>query len=111
MASRFPVGATPVAIASACAMASRFPVGATPVAIASTCATGSRQRRRSDPAVLTRPRESPSIPAPPPRGGHDMELRDLETSALRLNALYEQLEIRKYGRPWTTQELALGFMG
>jgi NTP pyrophosphatase (non-canonical NTP hydrolase) len=40
-----------------------------------------------------------------------MELRDLESSALRLNALYEQLEIQKFGRPWTTQELALGFMG
>ena len=40
-----------------------------------------------------------------------MKFRDLETSALQLNALYEQLEIRKYGRAWTTEELALGFVG
>lgn len=40
-----------------------------------------------------------------------MQLSDLQTSALQLNALYEQLETRKYGRAWTVQELALGFMG
>jgi NTP pyrophosphatase (non-canonical NTP hydrolase) len=40
-----------------------------------------------------------------------MELSDLERSALQLNELYEQLEIKRYGRIWTTQELALGFMG
>jgi len=40
-----------------------------------------------------------------------MNFTDLETSALRLNELYEQLEIKKYGRVWTTQELALGFVG
>ncbi len=40
-----------------------------------------------------------------------MKLSDLEKSALQLNALYEQLEIKKYGRAWTTEELALGFMG
>ena len=40
-----------------------------------------------------------------------MELSDLESSALRLNALYEQLEVKRYGRIWTTQELALGFVG
>lgn len=40
-----------------------------------------------------------------------MKLNDLEKSALQLNGLYEQLEIKKYGRVWTTEELALGFVG
>lgn len=40
-----------------------------------------------------------------------MNFSDLEQAALRLNALYERLEIKRYGRVWTTQELALGFMG
>lgn len=40
-----------------------------------------------------------------------MNFTDLEKSALRLNELYEQLEIKMYGRAWTTEELALGFMG
>lgn len=40
-----------------------------------------------------------------------MNFNDLEKSALRLNELYEQLEIKMYGRAWTTEELALGFMG
>lgn len=40
-----------------------------------------------------------------------MNLSDLEKSALQLNDLYEQLEIKKYGRVWTTEELMLGFVG
>jgi NTP pyrophosphatase (non-canonical NTP hydrolase) len=40
-----------------------------------------------------------------------MKFSELETSALRLNDLYEQLEIKRWGRVWTTQELALGFVG
>jgi NTP pyrophosphatase (non-canonical NTP hydrolase) len=40
-----------------------------------------------------------------------MNFADLEKPALRLNALYEQLELKMYGRVWTTQELALGFVG
>jgi NTP pyrophosphatase (non-canonical NTP hydrolase) len=40
-----------------------------------------------------------------------MDFSDLETAALRLNDLYERLETKRYGRVWTTQELALGFMG
>ena len=40
-----------------------------------------------------------------------MNFSDLESSALQLNALYERLEIARYGRAWTTQELVLGFMG
>ncbi|MFK2878925.1 nucleoside triphosphate pyrophosphohydrolase family protein [Rhodanobacter hydrolyticus] len=40
-----------------------------------------------------------------------MKLSDLEKSALQLNELYEQLESKKYGRAWTTEELMLGFVG
>ncbi len=40
-----------------------------------------------------------------------MNFSDLEKSALQLNELYEQLEIKSYGRVWSTQELALGFVG
>lgn len=40
-----------------------------------------------------------------------MKFSDLQKLALQLNDLYEQLEIRKYGRVWTTEELALGFVG
>jgi NTP pyrophosphatase (non-canonical NTP hydrolase) len=36
---------------------------------------------------------------------------ELEQQALKLNDLYEQLEVKRWGRVWTTQELALGFMG
>jgi NTP pyrophosphatase (non-canonical NTP hydrolase) len=54
---------------------------------------------------------SPDNSAEPAAWRHDMKLSDLEKSALRLNDLYEQLEVKKWGRAWTTQELALGFMG
>ena len=40
-----------------------------------------------------------------------MDFSELEQNALRLNELYEQLEVKRWGRVWTTQELALGFMG
>jgi NTP pyrophosphatase (non-canonical NTP hydrolase) len=40
-----------------------------------------------------------------------MNFGDLEKSALALNELYEQLEPKEYGRVWTTEELALGFVG
>jgi NTP pyrophosphatase (non-canonical NTP hydrolase) len=40
-----------------------------------------------------------------------MNFSDLEQAALRLNELYEQLEVKRWGRIWTIQELALGFMG
>jgi|SRR5690349_1052793 len=42
---------------------------------------------------------------------HDVNFSDLEQAALRLNDLYEQLEVKRWGRVWSTQELALGFMG
>ena len=40
-----------------------------------------------------------------------MLFSDLEKAALRLNELYEQLEVKQYGRVWTTEELTLGFVG
>jgi NTP pyrophosphatase (non-canonical NTP hydrolase) len=40
-----------------------------------------------------------------------MKYSELEESALQLNALYEKLEVKLYGRVWTTEELALGFVG
>jgi len=40
-----------------------------------------------------------------------MNFSDLEKTALDLNALYEELEIKQFGRVWTTEELALGFVG
>lgn len=40
-----------------------------------------------------------------------MKFFELEKSALQLNDLYEQLEVKRYGRIWTTAELALGFVG
>ncbi len=40
-----------------------------------------------------------------------MHFSDLENAALQLNELYEKLEAKRYGRTWTTQELALGFVG
>jgi NTP pyrophosphatase (non-canonical NTP hydrolase) len=40
-----------------------------------------------------------------------MDFTELQKSAIKLNELYERLETKLYGRAWTTQELALGFMG
>jgi NTP pyrophosphatase (non-canonical NTP hydrolase) len=40
-----------------------------------------------------------------------MGFSDLEQQALRLNGLYERLEVKRWGRAWSTQELALGLMG
>jgi NTP pyrophosphatase (non-canonical NTP hydrolase) len=40
-----------------------------------------------------------------------MNFSDLEKSALQLNDLYEHLETKRYGRIWSTEELALGFVG
>ena len=40
-----------------------------------------------------------------------MNFSHLEQEALRLNDLYEKLEVKRWGRVWSTQELALGFMG
>jgi NTP pyrophosphatase (non-canonical NTP hydrolase) len=40
-----------------------------------------------------------------------MNFSDLEQAAIQLNDLYEELERKRWGRVWTTQEVALGFMG
>ena len=40
-----------------------------------------------------------------------MKFAELEESALKLNGLYEELEVKLYGRCWSTEELALGFVG
>lgn len=40
-----------------------------------------------------------------------MNFGDLERAALRLNELYEKLETKRWGRIWTTEELALGLVG
>lgn len=40
-----------------------------------------------------------------------MQFRYIESLALQLNNLYEQVETKRYGRTWTTAELALGFVG
>jgi NTP pyrophosphatase (non-canonical NTP hydrolase) len=40
-----------------------------------------------------------------------MNFGDLEKAALLLNELYEELEAKRWGRIWTTEELALGFVG
>jgi NTP pyrophosphatase (non-canonical NTP hydrolase) len=39
------------------------------------------------------------------------QLSDLTRAALELNELYEQFEVKRYGRVWSTAELALGFVG
>jgi hypothetical protein len=37
-----------------------------------------------------------------------MNFRDLEQAPIRLNGLYEELELQCHGRVWSTQELATG---
>ena len=40
-----------------------------------------------------------------------MEFNELKKSAIQLNDLYEEWEVQEFGRKWSTQELALGFIG
>jgi NTP pyrophosphatase (non-canonical NTP hydrolase) len=40
-----------------------------------------------------------------------VELRELIAQALAVRAGYEQLEQQRYGRHWTNDEIALGFVG
>src|SRR3982751_4394853 len=47
----------------------------------------------------------------PPAPVASMKYSELEESALKLNELYEALEMKMYGRVWTTEDLALGFVG
>lgn len=40
-----------------------------------------------------------------------MSLRDITREALEIRELYEQLEIKMYGRAWNAEEITLGFVG
>jgi len=40
-----------------------------------------------------------------------MELKKVEERALEIRELYRQLEMKKYGREWTAEEIGLGFVG
>ena len=40
-----------------------------------------------------------------------MEFRELEQRALSIRGRYASLEERRYGRAWTREEIALGFVG
>lgn len=40
-----------------------------------------------------------------------MEFSTLEQKALFVRKLFEHFEVEKYGRSWTREELALGFVG
>lgn len=40
-----------------------------------------------------------------------MEFSDLIQRAMSVRAQYAQLEQKRYGAPWTNEELALGFVG
>lgn len=40
-----------------------------------------------------------------------MDVRDITARALQIRKLYSQYELERYGREWTTQELALGLVG
>ena len=40
-----------------------------------------------------------------------MELKDITERALEIKARYTELNIQKYGRDWSTEETAQGFVG
>lgn len=40
-----------------------------------------------------------------------MELKDLMQKAVAVRQQYAELEMRNYGRSWTDEEIALGFVG
>ena len=40
-----------------------------------------------------------------------MYFSNLTSRALEIRKHYEQLETSRFGRPWNTEEIALGFMG
>ena len=40
-----------------------------------------------------------------------MDFAALNDRAWEIRQLYERLETQRYGRPWTPEEVALGFMG
>jgi NTP pyrophosphatase (non-canonical NTP hydrolase) len=40
-----------------------------------------------------------------------MEFAELTERAMEIRQQYAELEVTKYGRPWSLEELALGFVG
>jgi len=40
-----------------------------------------------------------------------LQFKALSERAWEIRRLYERLETQRYGRPWTREEVALGFMG
>lgn len=40
-----------------------------------------------------------------------MKFQEIIERAMEIRRLYEQKEIQLYGSPWTSEEIALGFMG
>jgi NTP pyrophosphatase (non-canonical NTP hydrolase) len=40
-----------------------------------------------------------------------MDVKDITARALQIRKLYSQYELEKYGREWTTQEIAQGLVG
>jgi len=40
-----------------------------------------------------------------------MPLDDLRARALEIRSRYAAMETERFGRPWTTEEIALGFVG
>jgi NTP pyrophosphatase (non-canonical NTP hydrolase) len=40
-----------------------------------------------------------------------MDFRELKQRALEIRAQYEELEQARYGRAWTREEVAMGFVG
>jgi NTP pyrophosphatase (non-canonical NTP hydrolase) len=40
-----------------------------------------------------------------------MEFEELQKRAIQIRDQYAELERRQYGRPWTTTDIALGFVG
>lgn len=40
-----------------------------------------------------------------------MELTEIKKRAIAIRKLYKKLEINKYGRTWTDEEIALGLVG
>ena len=40
-----------------------------------------------------------------------MELKEMQAEALAVRARYAAWETERYGRPWTREEIALGFVG
>jgi len=40
-----------------------------------------------------------------------MDFQEISRKAITVRKLYEEFEARQYGAPWTSEEIALGFVG